>query len=86
MGEGNMKRQFCLIAVALVGSAPFAASAFEFEISLWRGETTHALVWESQILGEAPAGLTVRRATLKPVKYAPSPMSVQLLEARDRVA
>ena len=81
-----MKKTTRLISAALLALAPIAAPAFEFEISLWRGETTDALVWESQILGEAPAGLTVRRATLKPVKYAPSPMSVQLLEARDRVA
>ena len=80
-----MKQRMSCVLALVVGLLALTSSAFEFKVKLWRGETVNVLLWESQILGETPPGLTIRTATLAPVKYATAPMGMQLLEARDRV-
>ena len=74
----------CLLA-ALSLCAAFAAEARTFKVSVWRGESHAALVPDFCELGEVPEGLQLKFGTMKSVKYAPEPGSVQRLECYDRV-
>ena len=73
-----------LLAVIAATSA-IAASADEFEVSAWRGETLAVQVPDYTELGEAPAGLVVRRGVLRPVKYRPDEKRLTLAECYDLV-
>ncbi|MBR2838409.1 MAG: DUF4091 domain-containing protein [Kiritimatiellae bacterium] len=70
---------------ALAASLALAAAARTFEIAAWRGETVAALVPDFAELAPAMDDISVRYGTLKSVKYAPKPGSLQRLEVYDRV-
>ena len=73
-----------LLAV-IAATSVIAASADEFEVSAWRGETLAVQVPDYTELGEAPAGLVVRRGVLRPVKYRPDEKRLTLAECYDLV-
>ena len=79
-----MKINVFVVAAAAAVSA-FALEARTFEVAAWRGETVAARVPDFAEVGQAPDGLKVRFGVLKPVKYAPTPESLQRLEVYDRV-
>ena len=70
-------------AVAAVGA--FVLEARTFEVAAWRGETVAALVPDFAELGRAPDGIGVRFGVLRPIRYAPTPGSLQRLVVYDRV-
>ena len=78
----NMKTQW-MIAVALTLSLGVFADSHE--VAAWRGETLMTMVPDYTELGAAPAGISVRRGVLRPVKYRTTPASLQLSECYDRV-
>ena len=69
----------------MAAALALTASARTFTVTAWRGETAAALVPDFCELGNAPEGISLRFGSLKGVKYAPKPNSVQRLEALDRV-
>lgn len=75
------------VSVAAVICA-FALHARTFEVAAWRGETVAARVPDSVETDActAPDGLGVRFGVLLPVRYAPTPASLQRLEVCDRVS
>ncbi len=80
-----MKKQtiFALLVAFALGAT---AEARPFDVTLWRGETAAFRFWGSSELGkDAPKEFTLKRGTLKSVKYAPSPKSLERLEKLDRV-
>ena len=62
-----------------------ASDARTFSLKVWRGETAAALVPDFCELGELPKGIDLKFGTMKSVKYAPTPGSMQRLECYDRV-
>ena len=78
----KLKALVLLSAVA----ACCGADARTFKVSAWRGETTAVLVPDYCELGEElPKGISFRDGSLKLVKYAPKPGSMQRQECYDRV-
>lgn len=73
------------ILLSTVAAAALCAVADSFEVAVWRGEKAMALVPEYTELGETPAGISIRRGVLKPVKYRAHPYYLQLAECYDRV-
>ena len=78
-------KNLSLVVAAVAAVGVFALEARTFEVTAWRGETVAARVPDFAELGKAPDGLKVRFGVLKPVKYAPTPESLQRLEVCDRV-
>ncbi len=64
----------------------FALQARTFDVTAWRGETLAVRVPDFCELGADPDGLTLRRGVLKSVTFAPTPGSLQRVEAFDRVS
>lgn len=78
-------KSYRMLALLSVLAAAFCVSARGFDVSMWRGETFATLVPDNVELGESPAGMDIRRGSLRPVKYRPSADSLQVNECYDRV-
>jgi len=74
------KSMVVLLAVLALG-----AGARTFDVVAWRGETVAAQVPDFAELGSAPVGFGLKVGVLRPVRYAPTPGSLQRLECLDRV-
>ena len=79
-----MKTSALLVSAALA-SGVWTLQARTFELTAWRGETVAARVPDFCEFGAVPEGIDIRFGTMKPVKYAPAPESLQRLECYDRV-
>ena len=77
-----MKRILIAAAIAAMSAA---VSARTFELRVWRGETTGAVVPDFVEFGDVPEGIGIKFGMLRSVKYAPAPKSTQRLECMDRV-
>lgn len=81
-GVGGMRVLFSVVGILGV----IVADARTFSLTVWRGETTAAMLPDFCELGARPSGISIRTGALKCVKYAPQVGSLQRLEAYDRVA
>ena len=73
-----------LAALAVLWAMPVAARTFD--VTVWRGETLAVRVPDFCELGDTPPGLSIRRGTLRSVKFAPTPDSLKRVETCDRVS
>ena len=74
-----------ILSVSVACAALLTTSARVFELTLWRGETTAAILPDFCETGAVPAGIHVKAGRIKKVDYAPTPGSMQRLSAYDRV-
>ena len=72
-------------ASAVIAALALGASARTFEVAAWRGETVAALGPDFAELDMSMDDISVRHGTLKLVRYAPEPNSLQRAEVYDRV-
>jgi hypothetical protein len=80
----TIKKTVAAIAL-LAGILTLNVNARTFELTAWRGETLAAVVEDFAELAEAPEGISIKFGVMKPVKYAPSPLSLKRHEIYDRV-
>ena len=74
-----------ILFAALGALAICAGEARTFEVALWRGETTAAVLPDYCELGGKAEGYSIKAGRLAKVDYAPKPGSYERISAYDRV-